>query len=156
TGIVYVVYYDRRATADDDTEVYLARSYDGGQTFTSLPVSDSAFAPSADIFFGDYIGIAAWNRKVYPIWMRMDGGNLSVWSAGWSEAGSVVGAPPPIAAAGLTLRGPFPNPARAIAHLGYTLPAAAHVTVRIVDVLGREVARPVDGLEQPGDHRIAW
>ncbi len=44
-------------------------------------VSQSAFTPSSDIFFGDYTNIAAFNKKVYPIWMRLDGSALSVWTA---------------------------------------------------------------------------
>jgi hypothetical protein len=31
------------------------------------------------VFFGDYTNIAAWNGKIYPIWMRLQG-SLSVWN----------------------------------------------------------------------------
>ena len=156
TGIVYVVYYDRRATSGDATDVYLARSYDGGETFSSILVSDGSFTPDRHVFFGEYIGIAAWNRQVHPIWMRMDGSSLSVWTAQYDDPGAVVSTPRPALMPGLTVSGPFPNPVRSRAHIGYALPAAGQVTVRVVDVLGREVDVPVNARQEAGEHRLEW
>lgn len=81
TGAIYIVFYDRRNTTGTATDVYVARSTNGGETFTNFKVSQSSFTPSASVFFGDYTNIAAFNKKVYPIWMRMDGTALSVWTA---------------------------------------------------------------------------
>lgn len=81
TGAIYIVFYDRRNTIGNATDVYVARSTNGGETFTNFKVSQSSFTPSASVFFGDYTNIAAFNKKVYPIWMRMDGTTLSVWTA---------------------------------------------------------------------------
>lgn len=81
TGAIYIVFYDRRNTLGNATDVYVARSTNGGETFTNFKVSQSSFTPSASVFFGDYTNIAAFNKKVYPIWMRMDGTTLSVWTA---------------------------------------------------------------------------
>ncbi|MGQ9799378.1 MAG: T9SS type A sorting domain-containing protein [Ignavibacterium sp.] len=81
TGAIYIVFYDRRNTSGNATDVYVARSTNGGETFTNFKVSQSSFTPSASVFFGDYTNIAAFNKKVYPIWMRMDGTALSVWTA---------------------------------------------------------------------------
>ncbi|WP_337872676.1 T9SS type A sorting domain-containing protein [Ignavibacterium sp.] len=80
TGAIYIVFYDRRNTTGNVTDVYVARSTNGGETFTNFKVSQSSFTPSASVFFGDYTNIAAFNKKVYPIWMRMDGTTLSVWT----------------------------------------------------------------------------
>lgn len=78
-GNIYVVFYDRRDSNDNSTEVYIAKSSDGGETFKNYKVSDFPFSPVSGIFFGDYINIAASNGKIYPIWGRMDGIDLSVW-----------------------------------------------------------------------------
>ena len=48
-----------------------------------------------------------------------------------------------------------PNPARAAATVRYTLAAPAAVRVTVVDVLGRAVARPVDGARAAGPHAEA-
>ncbi len=79
TGYLYFVYYDRRNYSDNRTDIYLARSTDGGETFTELKVSQSPFTPTSTIFFGDYTGITALNGKVYPIWTRLENNQRSVW-----------------------------------------------------------------------------
>lgn len=79
-GNLYVVFYDRRARTGNYTDVYVAKSTDGGETFTNFKVSETSFNPTSNIFFGDYINISAFNGKIYPIWMRLDGTALSVWT----------------------------------------------------------------------------
>ncbi len=81
TGHIWAVFYDRRNTTGDATDVYVAKSTDGGDTFENLKVSESSFTPSQFVFFGDYTNIAALNGKIYPIWMRADNMTLSVWVA---------------------------------------------------------------------------
>ncbi|MGB9664993.1 MAG: T9SS type A sorting domain-containing protein [Ignavibacteria bacterium] len=81
TGYLYFVYYDRRNYNDNQTDVYLARSTDGGETFTEFKISQSPFTPTSSIFFGDYTGITALNGKVYPIWTRLENNQRSVWVA---------------------------------------------------------------------------
>jgi hypothetical protein len=81
TGYIYIVYYDRRAYDDLRTDVYLAYSTDGGQSFTNQRISESPFSPAPFVFFGDYNHISAVNGTVRPIWTRLDDGKLSVWTA---------------------------------------------------------------------------
>jgi len=80
-GTIYTVFYDRRAYKDNMTDVYLAYSKDGGDTFRNVKISEQPFKPSAYNFFGDYNNISAHDGKVRPIWTRADGMRLSVWSA---------------------------------------------------------------------------
>ena len=79
TGHLWFVFYDRRNTTGSATDVFVAKSTDGGTTFENFKVSETSFTPDAGTFFGDYTNIAAWNGKIYPIWMRLQGGQLSVW-----------------------------------------------------------------------------
>ncbi len=81
TGNIYIVYYDRRAYDDAQTDVYLAYSADGGTTFKEIKISESPFVPSIDKFFGDYNNVSAHAGLVTPIWTRMDDGKTSVWTA---------------------------------------------------------------------------
>lgn len=80
TGYLYVVFYDRRNTSGNVTDVYVARSKNGGETFENFKVSESSFNPISSVFFGDYTNIAAYNGKIYPIWMKLDTYTLSVWT----------------------------------------------------------------------------
>lgn len=81
TGYLYVVFYDRRNHPDDNTDVYLAYSKDGGKTFVNAKISQSPFLPAKTIFFGDYNHLSVYNGRVRPIWTRLHNGNLSVWTA---------------------------------------------------------------------------
>ena len=78
TGHLWFVFYDRRNTTGAATDVFCAKSTDGGATFENFKISESSFTPTSGVFFGDYTNIAALNGKIYPIWMRLQG-NLSVW-----------------------------------------------------------------------------
>jgi hypothetical protein len=80
TGAIYIVYYDRRAYSDNQTDVYLAYSFDGGLSFTNVKISEAPFSPTDKNFFGDYTNIAAHNGIIAPIWTRMDEGKTSVWT----------------------------------------------------------------------------
>jgi hypothetical protein len=86
TGYVYVVYYDRRNYDDNQTDVYVASSSDGGNHFTEKKISETPFVPSEKKFFGDYNNISAHKGIVAPIWTRMDSERTSVWTAIIKEA----------------------------------------------------------------------
>jgi Neuraminidase (sialidase) len=79
TGNLYFVYYDRRNYNDTRTDVYVSCSTDGGNSFHDTRISDSPFVPFGEVFFGDYLNIAAVDGVIRPIWPRMDNGNTSLW-----------------------------------------------------------------------------
>ena len=79
-GNLYFVFYDRRNYTDNNTDVYLAISADGGNTFENIKISDSPFNPNPNVFFGDYTNISAHDNIIRPIWTRLDGGQLSIWT----------------------------------------------------------------------------
>lgn len=81
TGYIYIVFYDRRNYSDNQTDVYIAFSTDGGKRFVNKKISESPFVPTEEIFFGDYNNISAYNGVVRPIWTRLDKGKLSVHTA---------------------------------------------------------------------------
>ena len=81
TGILYIVYYDRRAYDDLRTDVYLAYSMDGGTKFTETKISESPFVPVAENAFAGHTAIAAFKGVIAPVWTRMDDGGKSVWTS---------------------------------------------------------------------------
>jgi concanavalin A-like lectin/glucanase superfamily protein/List-Bact-rpt repeat protein/fibronectin type III domain protein len=56
----------------------------------------------------------------------------------------------------LALRSVMPNPVGDQARFQFTLPEAAHVTLEIMDVLGRRVAKVTDGDFGAGRHDLTW
>jgi hypothetical protein len=68
TGHIYVQFYDRRDDpANRKTGFSLARSTDGGQTFTNYSWSDSLFE-TQQVFLGDYTWLTANGDNVYGAW----------------------------------------------------------------------------------------
>ncbi len=244
TGFIYCCFYDRRNTTGAATDVYVARSTDGGDTFENFKVSESSFTPTSSVFFGDYTNIAAYNRMVYPIWMRLDNSTLSVWTAiindttagtpveltdfysnvsygkvnlswktateinnrgfeiqrskdkaDWSTIGFVDGKgtttepneysytdKPTLSGTyyyrlkqydldgnfnysktievdlriikDFALEQNYPNPFNPTTTIGYELPNESNVTIKVYDILGKEVATLVNGKEQAGVHEV--
>jgi hypothetical protein len=82
SGSVNIIYYDRRDYNDTQTDVYLARSTDGGNSFKEYKISETPFTPNKAIFFGDYINVNSYNNFTACIWQRMDNKVLSVMYCG--------------------------------------------------------------------------
>lgn len=80
-GYLYFVFYDRRNYNDINTDVYLARSTDGGETFTNYLISESPFVPNDRVFFGDYTNISVHNGVIRPIWTRLHKAQISLHTA---------------------------------------------------------------------------
>lgn len=80
TGYIYIIFYDRSKYTNNQTDVMLAVSKDGGNTFTNTIISEKPFIPKSTIFFGDYNNINAYNGIVRPIWTRYDNDKLSIWT----------------------------------------------------------------------------
>ena len=67
-GAANVIFYDRRRDPGNRKQtVVLARSTDGGRSFKNYSWTDEAFE-AADVFFGDYAGLAAFGGRVYGVW----------------------------------------------------------------------------------------
>jgi hypothetical protein len=85
-GYIYLVYYDRRNYINNDsTDVYLAKSTDGGDTWMDYKISSSGFYSDGSTFDGDYIDIAAFDGHIRPIWTRIDTLGSSVWTCLFDE-----------------------------------------------------------------------
>jgi hypothetical protein len=86
TGQLIVIFYDSRDVPNNQANVYMATSNDGGYTFENFMVSDQPFTPVpisglAGGYSGDYIGVAALDNVAYPFWMDNRTGNYQGWTA---------------------------------------------------------------------------
>ncbi|MCX6152219.1 MAG: T9SS type A sorting domain-containing protein [Ignavibacteriales bacterium] len=156
TGYLYIVYYDRRNTTDNATDVYMAKSIDGGDTFTETKISSSSFTPVSNIFFGDYTNIAAYDGKVYPIWMRMDGIKLSIWTALIDDKQTDVKRIGNESVPELFLLKNYPNPFNPSTTIHYSIPEPGFVTLTVFDQLGREIKNLVNELQTAGIHSVKF
>ncbi len=81
TGYIYIIFYDRRNHDDLKTDVYMATSTDGGETFKNELISAVPFEPNPDVYMGDYIHIASYGGFVRPVWTHFADGELSIVTA---------------------------------------------------------------------------
>ena len=141
TGYLYFVFYDRRNHLNSNyTDVYLAVSKDGGNTFANYKISESPFLPSSSIFFGDYNNISVQNGIVRPIWTRLHNGELSVWTA-LINPGTNLSIELPAEALESSA---YPNPTSGRNYFSFKLHKAEVISLRVLDKQGREIARLID------------
>jgi hypothetical protein len=155
-----VLFYDRRNYPDTRTDVYLARSTDGGATFIDFRISDSPFAPTTSTFFGDYINITAHMGVVRPIWTRLSGGALSIWTAIIDYPVAVQNNKNTIPSR-FELMQNYPNPFNPETKIRFSVPAnrkqeMTDVKIIIYDILGRQITALVNESLKPGSYEIGW
>ncbi len=150
TGYIYFVFYDRRAHSNNATDVYMAVSHDGGETFQNFKVSESSFTPNPGVFFGDYTNITAYNNVVRPIWARLENSQLSVWTAIVDSLLTGTGQKPESYLAS-SLDQNYPNPVKSYTIIAYKVRRPVKVTLEVFDLFGRKIATLVENkLSNPG------
>lgn len=85
-GAVNVLFYDDRNTSSDSTGVTLARSKDGGESWTEYEVSDHHFKPEpigglGQGYQGDNIDLTSNDSTLWPVWMDNVSGIYQIWTA---------------------------------------------------------------------------
>jgi hypothetical protein len=141
TGYLWFVFYDRRNYSDTRTDVYMAVSKDGGETFENFKISETPFIPNANVFFGDYTGVAAHNNVVRPIWTRLDTYYLSAWTAiidpyftGVKENEIIPSATEQV----------YPNPFSESTVFSFKLKSSAKISLCVYDIYGHTVSTLID------------
>jgi hypothetical protein len=155
TGYLYILFYDRRNyTSGNNTDVYLAISKDGGNSFVNYQVNANVFSPNSAYFFGDYCGISAHNNVIRPIWMQMtSGGNLSVWT---SLVNPIVLKNEDAKKDNLNILSAQPNPFDTETNIEFSLEKPVNLTVRLIDNAGRMIQEQVSKKDFiKGNHNIS-
>jgi hypothetical protein len=86
-GEIVILYYDTRNTSNNNIiEAYIARSTDGGLTFTNELLSSAPSTtniPNGDVRFGDYINVDFHGGKAVPVWTdeRAGGFDMDIYTA---------------------------------------------------------------------------
>lgn len=84
-GAVNVLFYDDRNTSSDSTGVTLARSKDGGESWTEYEVSDHHFKPEpigglGQGYQGDNIDLTSNDSTLWSVWMDNVSGIYQIWT----------------------------------------------------------------------------
>ncbi len=137
-GNLFFVFYDRRNYSDNLTDVYIAYSLDGGETFTNKQISEFPFMPNPGVFFGDYTNIQAHNNIVRPIWTRLANGTLTVWTDVTPFDVTTEIAEPSVDGQ-IDELNQFPNPATGLFYISFKLHKSSLVNLKLYNANGREV-----------------
>lgn len=160
-GLISIVFYDTRNTPSNNIiEAWLARSSDGGTTFTNEVMSSQQSPtnqPNSDVRFGDYIGVDFWGNRIVPVWTdeRSGGFDQEIYSAVIDITVGVKPAANEIPM-GFNLEQNFPNPFNPSTNIKFELPKASFVKLVIFDALGREMESLVNQEMNAGSHSITW
>ena len=88
-GRIYAIWLDRRLDPGNvNIDTWQAMSGDDGRSWTQRRISTQSWNPNRSFFtsgafIGDYIGLAASNKAVYPVWT--DGRNSAIVRTGIGE-----------------------------------------------------------------------
>lgn len=160
TGLVSIVFYDTRNTPNNNTiECWVARSSDGGSTFTNEVLSTQQSPtnePNSDVRYGDYIGVDFWTNKIIPVWTdeRAGGFDMDIYSANYDITGvaPIVNTIPK----NYGLEQNYPNPFNPTTTIDFYLPNEGKINLRVYDINGRMVSKIFDGNMNAGKHSITW
>lgn len=155
-GNLFFVFYDRRAYSDNKTDVFMAVSSDGGNTFVNVKVSETPFTPQVGMFIsiGDYINIVAHNNIVRPIWTRYDAGTLSIWT-NVSDLNTLLNIPENnnLEVDEVKL---YPNPTNDITYVSFKLRESSSVTLKLVDMNGSLIEGLINDVKmESGKHLVS-
>ncbi len=137
TGDLWFVWYDRRNYNDNNTDVYMAVSRDGGGSFINFKVSENPFLPGSNDFFGDYTNISANNNVIRPIWTDLNNGFFTIWTAIVDPV--IVGLEEEYVEL-ISVVENYPNPFKESTVFSFKLIEPTIVNLDVFDVFGKRVA----------------
>jgi len=157
-GYIYIVFYDRRNHEDIHTDVFLAVSQNGGDSFQNYRISESPFKPNQDVFFGDYTNISAHNNIIRPVWARLDNTTLSIWTAliDPDYLTSIEESTENSVPKKFDILSIYPNPFNNSTMIRYQLPEQGTINIKIYDVLGKQTDLIYEGNQSQGVHQVEW
>ncbi|MCI0449894.1 MAG: T9SS type A sorting domain-containing protein, partial [Chlorobi bacterium] len=157
-GNIAIMFMDTRNTPNNTIiEAFVARSIDGGNTFTNELVSaepSPTNIPGSNVRFGDYIDVDYVGQNIVPVWTdeRLGGFNMDIYTAEISEllgTEPVTGIP-----SKFELMQNYPNPFNPSTTIGFSLPEKSLVTIEVFNSLGQFIKTLASGSYPAGSHTI--
>jgi hypothetical protein len=175
TGAVNILFYDDRNTASDSAEIILARSQNGGSTWREYVISNHRFQPkpiygASGGYQGDHIALQASGNKLYALWMDdyPSSGLYQVWIAPIDISTIAVRNISTEVPTSFKLFQNYPNPFNPITKIKFSIPnptviarsgatwQSQGVSLKVFDILGKEVAVLVNETLQPGTYETTF
>ncbi|MCH8033083.1 MAG: exo-alpha-sialidase [Bacteroidetes bacterium] len=143
-GAVNVIFYDDRNTSNDSAGVFLARSTDGGDSWTEFEISDHNYKPVpigglGQGYQGDNIDITSTSSKLWPVWMDNSTGIYQIWITP-IDFSTVDVKDYNVKPLSFGLEQNYPNPFNPSTIIGFQISEPGYVSLKVFDILGNEIA----------------
>ncbi|MBK6765352.1 MAG: T9SS type A sorting domain-containing protein [bacterium] len=141
TGTLTIVAFGVTGTGFSGPPQWIVVNLEPGAFMTT----EVRFTPLAE---QSYLGrVLVWsNASSSPDTIRLSG-------RGWVFVGDATDAPLPRV---LELKPLYPNPFNGAVNVSFSLPKTSEVSLRVYDVLGREVGSLINGMLNAGEHQVEW
>ena len=160
-GGINIIYYDDRNTSADSSEIVLARSVDGGNTWTERVVSDHRFKPKPIAGFpsgyqGDHIALTSVASILHAFWMDDFSGIYQVWSTAIDI--TTLGTTPGEGSLpnAIELKQNYPNPFNPSTTIEYHLAESGFAVLLVLDMNGKAITRLVAERQVAGNHSVVF
>ncbi|MBV6510951.1 MAG: hypothetical protein FMNOHCHN_00429 [Ignavibacteriaceae bacterium] len=159
-GGVNLLWYDDRETTNDSTDVYMARSLNGGENFNEVKISEKPFKPEpigslGQGYQGDNIALISSGNYLIPLWMENSSGKYQIRTAQikiiTSSAEEAAALP-----AVFELLQNYPNPFNPETILQFRIQSAGMVKMRVYTLNGELAAEPVSGYLAEGEYQVSF
>lgn len=160
TGYLYFVFYDQRNCSALTTNVYLARSTDGGETFQNVRINTTTIQLYPYCFLGDYTNISAVNGHIRPIWTSSYN-NFSIYTAIIDSLYIGINKISDIVPSSYLLQQNYPNPFNPVTKIKFDIPEEVkrqtlNVKLIVYDILGKEIETLVNEQLQTGTYEVTF
>src|SRR3990172_2662692 len=159
-GTIHLIWYDTRGNAATSSGgrkgTYYTYSTNRGVTWAPEErVSDTTDQFSG--FMGHYQSFTTDSLRIYSTWTDRRNGTVHVYYA-WRFLPTVVGLQQTNngIVKEFRLKQNYPNPFNPVTTIGYDLPKAGFVTLKIYDELGREIRSLINEVQNAGTHEVLW
>jgi hypothetical protein len=158
-GKKYDISFDIKSNGADSIGVWIQQDHP-----SFILVDEKTFHPTADWQTFSYTS-AEWDEnddtdaKLTFVFKEVEVGN-EIWidNVSMSEEGTLIGIKEDFASQPLefSLSQNYPNPFNPTTTIGYNIPKANYVVLKVYDVQGKEITTLVNGLKSSGQHQISW
>ena len=160
-GGIDILFHDDRNTTSDSTDIFLARSMDGGNTWKEFSLSNSRFKPKpivggASSYQGDHISLLAVDNNLYALWMADYSGIYQVWASIFNLTVLSADEPNDVLVDHFNLFQNYPNPFNNTTVIRYSVKEESHVSIKVFDTIGREITELVNETKISGQYEISF
>ncbi|HEY5533641.1 MAG TPA: T9SS type A sorting domain-containing protein [Ignavibacteria bacterium] len=161
TGYIYCVFYDLRNNPTTMTDVYIARSTNGGSNFINVKADTNPFN-MINSNLGDYINISAYNNKVRPIWISSTNYINNIYTAIIDTINVGINKISDIVPSSYSLYQNYPNPFNAETKIKFDIQKSvvssqySVVTLKIFDITGRYIAILMNEQLHSGTYEVTF